>query len=135
MNRLEKAAKEHMEYGFGLLEGACSGLLGLHTGRIIAACDAEELQTWSTMAKKLGKDLIDWGSNLAGKSGSGIDELATSAARYLGSKGGTKGGSMGGKARMKKLTTEQRRELGRLAAKARWAKAKAKNADQKEKRG
>ena len=34
-------------------------------------------------------------------------------------------GKRGGKARMVKMTPEQRSAVGRLAAKARWAKAKA----------
>jgi len=33
-------------------------------------------------------------------------------------------GQMGGKARIEKLTAEQRREIARKAARARWAKAK-----------
>lgn len=40
--------------------------------------------------------------------------------RYLSSRGASKGG----KARAKKLTEEQRREIARKAALARWAKVK-----------
>jgi hypothetical protein len=38
---------------------------------------------------------------------------------------GRLGGLKGGKARAKKLTPEQRKEIARKAAKARWAKSKA----------
>ena len=66
------------------------------------------------------------GEKLAPGSASGIiaDELATSAARYLGSKGGKQGGVKGGKARMETLTTDERSALGRRAAAARWGKAR-----------
>lgn len=38
--------------------------------------------------------------------------------------------SLGGKARAKKLTPEQRREIARKAIQARWARAKGKKKDQ-----
>jgi hypothetical protein len=41
---------------------------------------------------------------------------------------GKKGGPKGGKARMQALTAEERRELGRKGALARWGKPKAKGA-------
>jgi hypothetical protein len=44
----------------------------------------------------------------------------------MGRKGGKKGGPKGGKARMESLTPEQRRELGRKAARARWDRQKRK---------
>src|SRR5271169_1887961 len=45
----------------------------------------------------------------------------TSVSKYL-AKIGRKGGKASGKARMEKLTPEQRAEVGRTAAAARWAK-------------
>ncbi len=89
--------------------------------RIMAACPNEELRFWAKDAKESGRALIEFGARLASRSASGItDEEATSAARYLGSKGGRIGGSKGGEARMNALTVEERRELGRQAAAARW---------------
>jgi len=38
--------------------------------------------------------------------------------------------SLGGKARAKRLTPEQRREIARKAVQARWARAKARKKDQ-----
>jgi Mg-chelatase subunit ChlI len=52
--------------------------------------------------------------------------ILANAAKYLGSLGGRKGGSRGGKARMEALTAEQRSELGRKAAAARWKGAQKK---------
>jgi hypothetical protein len=48
------------------------------------------------------------------------EEILANAAKYLGSLGGQNGGSKGGKARMEALTAEQRSELGRKTATARW---------------
>ncbi len=42
--------------------------------------------------------------------------------QITGRKGGLKGGAKGGKARSAKLTPEQRSEIARRAAKARWAR-------------
>jgi hypothetical protein len=44
------------------------------------------------------------------------------AAVKLGRRGGLKGGHKGGKARQALLTPEQRRELGRRGAEARWGR-------------
>ena len=45
--------------------------------------------------------------------------------RAMGKKGGKKGGPKGGKSRMALLTKEERAELGRKAAEARWGTKKA----------
>ena len=62
------------------------------------------------------------------KSGPGVLQSPSMAknphAVALGRKGGKKGGPKGGKARMASLTEAQRSELGRKAARARWAKTK-----------
>jgi hypothetical protein len=44
----------------------------------------------------------------------------------LGRRGGLKGGAKGGRARMETLTPEERRELARKAARARWGKQERK---------
>ncbi len=51
------------------------------------------------------------------------------AARLIGSRGGKKGGRKGGKKRMAALTPEQRKELARKAARARWDRRKRKKTD------
>ncbi len=51
-------------------------------------------------------------------------ELISRVMREMGRKGGKKGGKRGAKARMESLTPEQRTEIARKAAKARWAKTK-----------
>lgn len=123
MNKLDKAAYERMVRGLSAIRGACRGLAEIKIPRIVAGCPDEELPAWVKDAKESGRKLIEFGAALANGSGSGIgDEEATSAARYLGSKGGHAGGAKGGEARMGALTVEQRRELGRLAAAARWGK-------------
>jgi hypothetical protein len=48
------------------------------------------------------------------------------AARLMGQRGGKKGGRKGGKKRMAALTPEQRQELARKAARARWDRQKRK---------
>ena len=48
------------------------------------------------------------------------------AAKFLGRLGGLKGG----KARMAQLSKEEKSELGKLAAKARWDKHRAKQAEE-----
>ena len=53
-----------------------------------------------------------------------LDPVVLAALRALGREGGKKGGPKGGKARMASLTEAQRSELGRKAARARWAKTK-----------
>jgi len=55
-----------------------------------------------------------------------LDAAALQAFRELGRIGGKKGGPKGGKARMAKLTEAQRRGLARKAARARWARDRAK---------
>jgi len=56
-----------------------------------------------------------------------LDRKVLKALRALGRIGGMKGGPKGGKARMAALTPEERRDLARKAAAARWAKAKKKS--------
>lgn len=51
-------------------------------------------------------------------------ELISKVMREMGRKGGKKGGKKGAKARMGTLTPEQRTQIARNAAKARWAKTK-----------
>ncbi len=127
MNGLDKHAYDRMVDALSSIRGACRGLAEIKVSRIVAACPDEELPAWVKTAKESGRKLIEFGAALANRSGSGIsDEEATSAARYLGSKGGHAGGAKGGEARMGALTVEQRRELGRLAAAARWQKPAAK---------
>jgi hypothetical protein len=53
-------------------------------------------------------------------------ELISKVMREMGRKGGKKGGKKGAKMRMEILTPEQRTQIARNAAKARWAKAKKK---------
>jgi hypothetical protein len=53
-------------------------------------------------------------------------ELISKVMREMGRKGGKKGGKKGAKIRTELLTPEQRTEIARNAAKARWAKAKKK---------
>jgi hypothetical protein len=127
MNRLDKAAYDRMVRGLSEISGICRALAEIKIPRIVAACPDEELPRWVKDAKESGRALIEFGAALANRSGSGIpaDEEATSAARYLGSKGGRAGGAKGGEARMGALTVEQRRELGRKAAAARWGKPAA----------
>jgi hypothetical protein len=54
------------------------------------------------------------------------EDVVSRVMREMGKKGGKKGGPKGGKARMNSLTQEQRRELARKAANARWEKARTK---------
>ena len=54
-------------------------------------------------------------------------ELISKVMREMGRKGGKKGGKKGAKVRMETLTPEQRTQIARNAAKARWAKTKKKN--------
>ncbi len=51
-------------------------------------------------------------------------ELISKVMREMGRKGGKKGGKRGAKARTERLTPEERTQIARKAAKARWAKAK-----------
>jgi hypothetical protein len=51
-------------------------------------------------------------------------KLISAVMREMGRKGGKKGGKKGAKARMETLTPEQRTQIARKAAKARWARAK-----------
>jgi hypothetical protein len=51
-------------------------------------------------------------------------DLISKVMSEMGRKGGKAAGGKGGKARMAALTPEQRKELARKAARARWAKAK-----------
>ena len=78
----------------------------------LSAADAETLNKILTKAGKRGPAAVV-----------SREEILTNAAKYLGSLGGKKGGSKGGKARMEALTAEQRSELGRKAAAARWKAA------------
>jgi hypothetical protein len=121
MNALDKAAYNRMVSALSHTNGTCRGLAEIKIPRIMAACPDEELRAWSKMARQSARILMEFAARFENNSASGIaDEEATSAARYLGSKGGRTGGSKGGVARMDALTTEQRRELGRMAAAARW---------------
>ena len=74
------------------------------------------------MPKRSSKDINVIASNVVAEvtSDSGDIPIKDPHAVALGRKGGLKGG----KARAKKLTTEQRSEIARKAAKARWAKAR-----------
>ena len=49
------------------------------------------------------------------------DELISRVMREMGRRGGQKGGPNGGKARMASMTEEQRTELAKKAAAARWS--------------
>ncbi len=51
-------------------------------------------------------------------------DLISKVMREMGRKGGKAAGGRGGKARMAALTPEERKELARKAARARWAKTK-----------
>ena len=53
-------------------------------------------------------------------------DLISKVMREMGRKGGKAAGGKGGKKRMAALTPEQRKELARKAAQARWANAKKK---------
>lgn len=53
-------------------------------------------------------------------------DLISQVMREMGKKGGKAGGRKGGKARMAALTPEERSENARRAARARWAKERAK---------
>jgi len=53
-------------------------------------------------------------------------DLISKVMREMGRKGGKAAGGKGGKARMAALTPQERVELARKAARARWAKAKKK---------
>ena len=67
-------------------------------------------------ANQLAKSIVDLATGDAkeGKLGEGKDSAAVSSGR--------KGGLKGGKARAAKLTAEERSEIARLAATARWQK-------------
>jgi hypothetical protein len=54
-------------------------------------------------------------------------DLVSKVMREMGRKGGKKGGKKGAKARAEALTPEQRSQIARRAAKARWAKTKKKD--------
>jgi len=51
-------------------------------------------------------------------------DLISEVMREMGKKGGKAAGGKGGRKRMAALTPEERKELARKAAKARWAKRK-----------
>jgi hypothetical protein len=53
-------------------------------------------------------------------------DLISKVMREMGRKGGKAAGGKGGKKRMAALTPEQRKDLARKAAQARWAKPKRK---------
>jgi len=53
--------------------------------------------------------------------------LISEVMREMGKKGGKAAGGKGGRKRMAALTAEERKELARKAAQARWAKAKRLN--------
>jgi hypothetical protein len=53
-------------------------------------------------------------------------DLISEVMREMGRKGGKAAGGKGGKKRMAALTPEERKELARKAAQARWAKTKTK---------
>jgi len=63
------------------------------------------------------------------------EDVVSRIMREMGKRGGKKGGPKGGKARMNALTPEERKELARKAANARWDKARAKKKQVSEKRG
>ena len=121
---IENAAKRRMVDGLSRMRGMCRVLVGLRIVQIQAACSEDELRMWSKTARESAKAIAEFAAKLAPESASGItdDELATNAARYLGSKGGKQGGVKGGKARMETLTADERSALGRRAAAARWGK-------------
>jgi hypothetical protein len=51
-------------------------------------------------------------------------KIISKVMREMGRKGGKKGGKKGARVRTERLTPEQRTEIARKAAKARWAKSK-----------
>jgi hypothetical protein len=53
--------------------------------------------------------------------------LISEVMREMGKKGGKAAGGKGGRKRMAALSPDERKELARKAAKARWAQAKKKN--------
>jgi hypothetical protein len=53
-------------------------------------------------------------------------DLISEVMREMGRKGGKAAGGKGGKKRMAALTADERKELARKAARARWVKAKKK---------
>ncbi len=54
-------------------------------------------------------------------------DLISKVMQAMGRKGGKKGGKKGAKMRAETLTPEQRSQIARKAAKARWAKARKKH--------
>jgi hypothetical protein len=54
-------------------------------------------------------------------------DLISEVMREMGRKGGKAAGGKGGRKRMASLTAEQRKDLARKAAKARWTDEKKKN--------
>lgn len=56
-------------------------------------------------------------------------DLISEVMREMGRKGGKAAGGRGGKMRMAALTPQERKELARKAARARWAKVKKKGKD------
>jgi hypothetical protein len=56
-------------------------------------------------------------------------KLISKVMREMGRKGGKKGGKKGAKMRAAALTSEQRSQIARKAARARWAKAKKQPSD------
>jgi len=66
----QAAQKRHMERGFGLLEGACTGLLGLSIEHLRAACDEDEIQTWAKQARSIAGKLCRFAKELEGNGGS-----------------------------------------------------------------
>lgn len=117
MNRLDKAARESG------IAGGCMGLASLRIERVRAGCTREELTAFARAARESAQALMDFAGKLT-NTAAGTDDVAASAARYLGSKGGKAGGAAGGRMRMAKLTVEERRQLGRRAAAARWKTTK-----------
>jgi hypothetical protein len=55
--------------------------------------------------------------------------LISEVMREMGKKGGKAAGGKGGRKRMAALSPEERKELARKAAKARWAKGKKRTED------
>jgi hypothetical protein len=54
-------------------------------------------------------------------------DLISRVMQAMGRKGGKKGGKKGAEKRAESLTPEQRSQIARKAARARWSKAKKKN--------
>ena len=71
------------------------------------------------MPKRSSKDINVIAANVVGQVIDEVQAVKNPAAVTLGRLGGKKGG----KARAQKLTPEQRSEIARKAAKARWARA------------